>query len=142
MKTRNTILVFLLASLLFTISCSKDNKCKDDDCHDDYRANYIGDWDFVVERINYTGWTTEHDTVYYSGIITYGNNDTTLSITYYINTILPNVPIDKFGKLDNFFNRPSIQGQFEGYKKVYLEYKDHNPAGLGSTHIISGRKQI
>ena len=115
------------------------NSCKKE--KEDYRVNYIGDWDFVVERIYYTGWFTEHDTVFYSGIIFYGSYDTTLNITYYKNNTLLDVSIDKFGTLDNFFNRPTIRGQFEGNDKVHIEYSNLNPAGLGDTRIIDGAKK-
>ena len=117
------------------------SSCKKDKLEADYRDKWVGDWDFVVERISYTGWFTEHDTVFYSGIITIGNSDTTLNIRYYKNTLLEDILVDKFGKLDKLLYRPFIQGQFEGKENVYIEYKNHNSSNLGDTHIINGTKK-
>ena len=146
MKKRNTILVFLLAGLLLIVGCCKDEKCRKD--ARDYRANYIGDWDFVVDRTWRINMDSGRDTFYYLGKISLGNTDSTLNIEYLeYNTLIQkeiytDLVVDKFGDLDNQSTyRPFICGKFEGNDKVHLEENFWNPANMGYTSITDGTKK-
>jgi len=128
------LILLVLASI--AIACVKPQKPKD------YREKWVGDWDFVVERTWNRGWDRGHDTVYYSGTISLGSTDSTLNVKYLSVITSTDIPVDKFGKIDNkaYYCNPCINGQFEGNDKVHIRY-GYNTGATSSTSIIDGIKK-
>ena len=120
----------ILAGLIFFSCCKKE----------DFRDNYIGNWDFVVDasklNIDSVG-QYERDTIYYTGRIEKGCADDELNIQYTKdNSII--LKIDESGTLSGFPSQYS-SGKFEGESNIHL-YLRWGGLGGNITHIIDGSK--
>ena len=89
-----------------------------------HRSNYIGNWDFVVERLyrdDDLQW--KYDTIYYLGKISISNKLGFLLIEYDENKIL-DVLVNKFGAFwTNEGPYYNINGQFEEDNTVHIDAK-------------------
>ena len=120
----------MVCIMLALSSCKKE----------DYRTNYIGDWDFVVEREWSIGWDKGHDTIYYSGKISLVDSDS-LNIEYMENAKII-IHIDEQGKLFNYYYMYyHAHGQFVGYDKIYLETGYSRRIGREKNIIIGIKKK-
>ncbi|NLJ81889.1 MAG: hypothetical protein GX330_02025 [Bacteroidales bacterium] len=128
---KNLKLAITVAILLFFSSCEKDRRNK-----------YIGDWDFVTEKLTQTysnsGWEiVESDTIYYLGKVSCGEYESCLIIQYTENDII-DVSIDKFGNIFTICPGGSCKcGNFEGENKVHFSLGWINPE---KPEIIVGTK--
>lgn len=105
----------------------------------DYRNKYLGKWNFEVE-INerntlFIGYTN-NQTVYYTGMIEYGNSNDELKITYLPqNTIF--LKIDSKG---NFIDLPpKTFAEFYDKKNLYFTTYSGGLGG-GISYTINGKK--
>jgi len=125
MKKINIIFWFSIIIICVTLfsACKKDNK--------DFRAQWSGDWDFVVEHYYRVGGSSTLDTSYYLGKISLGNNDDELNVEYRESTLLT-LNVDKSGNIFKYFQDPHYyaKGKFEEKVKVHIEC---GYEGLGST---------
>ena len=130
LKTFGLWMSIMVCIMLALSSCKKE----------DYRTNYIGDWDFVVEREWSIGWDSGHDTIYYSGKISLVSNDS-LKIEY-MKDVETTVYIDELGKLFNYYYMYCRDiGHFVGNNKIYLETTWYDGRDGRKKNIINGIKK-
>lgn len=125
--------VLLLASSLFIIGCKKQPF--------DHRNKYVGEWEFKVHRselntdsIGYY----EHDSLVYTGEVTYGSNENELLIQYTQGNSIT-LTISKEGILSGFPTH-YCNGEFRDKDKLHL-YLKWGGLGGGITHVIDGEKE-
>jgi len=138
-------LAIVAACVTFFSTCKKDKKHVEEP---DYRMQWIGDWDFVVNRgfCSHESGMTTIDTIYYSGTIMFGNEEWQIIIKYTENDeIVANVNDD--GKIYNpnqIFGIYSFSGNFiEKNNNVYLYFGIWNgqEEGRECTSIIGTKNK-
>jgi hypothetical protein len=108
----------------------------------DYRAQWIGNWEFEIIRCAWHGeigvW---NDTLNYFGKIDYGNIDNVLIIDY-IDNISLTMEVVESGKLIGISqnSHETSSGGFEGKEKVKIVSSGGGNGG-GSTDTINGTKR-
>ena len=139
MKPQHFFRYLAIVAVLFT-ACEKDKENKLDD--KDYRSQWVGEWDFVVEKYWYIyDESSGCDTLYYLGQIRFGDAANKVSIKY-----LETAPIlwqvDEFGKLYRYCEDPHeyAEGQFEGNNQVHFE-RGYGAMGGGGGVIVDGIKK-
>jgi hypothetical protein len=133
MKTQNLIFGIFVTSF-FLFSC-----CKDDN-HEkvDYRDEYLGSFEFTTITSSFTMLDSIifTDTLYFSGEISCGTEDTLILIHYLENSL-----IEPVLKLDgNLTGVDRFSGKFNSTNDLIftLSWGGH---GGGGTHKVSGQKQ-
>ena len=113
---------------------------------EDYRAKWVGDWDFEINRHWWSGVGenyTEGDTIYYYlGKISIGNAGNELIIDYIGNISLV-MAVDEFGKLFTIKDHPlgyTGNGQFDKNDKVHIERGEGHGHGGGGRDLVNGTK--
>lgn len=126
---------FILFALILLIGCEKVST--------DYRDKYLGNWFFSIEKIKFSGIDSssnfsEHDTVFYTGKISYGGGKNEINIQYTESESIT-LTTDESGKISGFPNH-YCRGEFEGVNKINLYLRR---GGLGGylTHIVEGVKK-
>jgi len=128
--------IFVYVALLFlVISCKKD----------DYREKYTGNWIFVVQvaKLNVDSIPQfVQDTINFAGLISKGNNKDEISIHYLEDTSMI-LKLSETGEISGFptgSSGGSGSGEFEGFNKVYLQFKWGGQGGF-LEHTINGNKK-
>ncbi len=125
----------LFAALILITSCKKD----------DYREKYTGNWIFVVQvtKLNVDSIPQfVRDTINYTGLISKGNNKDEINIHYLENTSII-LKLSEAGELRGFptgSSGGSGSGDFEGFNKVYLNFKWGGQGGF-LEHNVDGIKK-
>ena len=136
-----TILATTAIMLLFVTGCDKY-----------HRNRYVGDWDFVTERVFYIDTNsyefveTKRDTVYYSGKISYGQHENQLIIKFTENDDEIYVYTGTDGDL--WLSYPSVYmtcarcpvGSFEEKDKISLKYFYGDKDGIRNLYHVEGAK--
>jgi len=135
MKKRTILyrLPILAAILALTVAGCK----KEPGAPADYRAKYLGDWDFKVHKVTVNPFTgNTDDSTAYTGTIRYGGGDS-LNIRYTANDSLTLV-IDQAGKLTR--NGCYCFGEFDGDTKLHMTLRWGGNA-LGEEHTLDATKK-
>ena len=104
----------------------------------DYRAQWVGEWDFEVERYYGSGWCS---TIYSLGIIS-SKNANELKIEYGQNFKIT-AKVDEFGILSNFYPMSNAHGQFTSNDtiEIYTQVSYIEDGINFSFVIINGTKK-
>ncbi len=110
-------------------------------CKKDLRCDYLGEWDFRVERYkdnaDFIG-QHEHDTIFYTGKIMKGNDDIELIIKYTKDNQLLTTVLDD-GTLDDLPTH-YCTGMFKNESNIEI-YLKWGGLGGGTVHVIDGVKK-
>jgi len=144
MKTQHFFIVLAAVAVLVT-ACKKSDGGQPPPEDSDFRSQWVGDWDFVVERkwFNLGEGTFGQDTVYYTGKINYGTTSDELSIKYLEQWDSILVKVNEEGELLSIvpaYLYFSGKSKFEGKNKVYFKIKE-DALGGGGTDIVDGIKK-
>lgn len=126
MKGKLILILTVITQFLF--SCSKEK---------DYRDKYIGNWNFEVRRIEFSGDSILfNDTINYMGNITYGSSDNDIAIQYTEEDVVT-LTVDEEGNLDNFPSDLSY-GSLE-VDSIFIRLY-WGGQGAGITHLVAGER--
>jgi hypothetical protein len=126
MKTKHFFFWLAVAAICVTLfsTCEKDKKHVE---KPDYRDQWVGDWDFVVERgfCSRDSGMTRIDTIYHSGTIMFGNEEWQIIIKYTENNEIV-AYVNDYGQIcnpDQVYGIYSFSGDFiENNNNVYLYF--------------------
>jgi hypothetical protein len=83
----------------------------------DYRHKYVGDWEFkVIWAVYMLSGQEFHDTVFYHGLISYGNNESELIVSFTSNCDQI-ISVNKDGTIPESWE---VSGQFDDKKHLTL----------------------
>jgi len=138
MKKITITLVATIAILFFFTGCDRTSK--------DFRNQWIGDWDFVVEKFWFEGKESGLDTIYYLGKISYGKKADELKVKYI--ELERDIVILKVKENGTIIDISSIYGNgiwngyFDGEDTLHLYIRSTTDGqGGGGSHTIDGIKK-
>jgi len=106
----------------------------------DFRINYIGDWDFVVKRKEWSFGHISESTDYYLGKIVLDNDEQRIIIKYLENNTL-RMYVNEMGSLFDAQGRHAFCGGFYEKDKMYIKGSGSNMNGSQGYELrIDGNK--
>jgi hypothetical protein len=129
---KNKLASFVILSIVIILSACEKKPF-------DYRNKYIGKWDFVVERREFsmdTNDTHYWDTISYQGKIDYANGENNLLVQYTADDTIT-IEVDKDGNIVKpcwYCNATFVDNK---NLDMYLRWGGH---GAGLIHEVKGKK--
>ena len=112
----------------------------------DFRAQWVGDWDFITHKFWFEGEMQGNDTIYYLGKISYGKKTDELKVKYIAlerDTVI--LKINENGTIidiSSVYGNGNWNGYFDGTEIFYLYIRSTTDGhGGGGTHTINGIKK-